>query len=50
MADEMVTINPIGAAWMGWSTVSIVHMITFTFILAELTRLIVEIYGLRRGY
>lgn len=40
----------IGAAWMGWSIVIIVHMITFTFILAELTRLIVEIYGLRRGY
>ena len=40
----------IGAAWAGWNIVIIVHMITFTFILAELTRLIVEIYGLRRGY
>jgi hypothetical protein len=40
----------IGAAWMGWSMVIIIHMITFAFILAELTRLIVEIYGLRRGY
>ena len=43
-------ILTIGAAWVGWSAVIIVHLITFTFILAELTRLTVEIYGLRRGY
>ena len=43
-------ILTIGAAWVGWSAVIIVHMITFTFILAELTRLTVETSGLRRGY
>lgn len=43
-------ILTIGAAWVGWSAVIIVHLITFAFILAELTRLTVEIYGLRRGY
>ena len=40
----------IGAAWLGWSGVIIVHIIAFAFILAELTRLVVEIHGLRRGY
>jgi hypothetical protein len=35
---------------VGFSAVIIVHIIAFAFILAELTRLIVEIYGLRRGY
>lgn len=40
----------IGAAWVGCSAVIIVHIITLAFILAEMTRLIVEIHGLRRGY
>jgi hypothetical protein len=43
-------ILTIGAAWLGFTAVIIVHIIAFAFILAELTRLIVEIYGLRRGY
>lgn len=43
-------ILTIGAAWLGWSGVIVVHIIAFAFILAELTRLVVEIHGLRRGY
>ncbi len=43
-------ILTIGAAWLGWSGVIVVHIIAFAFILAELTRLAVEIRGLRRGY
>ena len=40
----------IGAAWLGWSTVVIVHILAFAFIAAEMTRLVVELHGLRRGY
>lgn len=43
-------ILTIGAAWLGWSGVIVVHIIAFAFILAELTRLVVEIHGLRRGF
>ena len=43
-------ILTIGAAWLGWSGVIVVHIMAFAFILAELTRLVVEIRGLRRGY
>lgn len=40
----------IGAAWLGWSAVVIVHIVAFAFIIAELTRVVVELHGLRRGY
>ena len=40
----------IGAAWLGWSAVVIVHIVAFAFIMAELTRVVVELHGLRRGY
>ena len=40
----------IGAAWLGWSAVVVVHIIAFAFIMAELSRLVVELHGLRRGY
>lgn len=40
----------IAAAWLGWSGVIVIHIIAFAFILSELTRLVVEIHGLRRGY
>ena len=40
----------IGAAWLGWSAVVIVHILAFAFIAAEMNRLVVELHGLRRGY
>jgi len=40
----------IGAAWLGWSAVVIVHILAFAFIAAEMSRLVVELHGLRRGY
>ena len=40
----------IGAAWLGWSAVVIVHIVAFAFIMAELSRVVVELHGLRRGY
>ena len=43
-------ILTIGAAWLGWSGIIVVHIIAFAFIMAELTRLVVEIHGLRRGF
>ncbi|MFN5127517.1 MAG: hypothetical protein ACK519_11320 [Sphingomonadaceae bacterium] len=43
-------IFTIGAAWLGWSVVIIVHIVAFAFIMAEMSRLVVELHGLRRGY
>lgn len=43
-------ILTIGAAWLGWNAIIVVHIIAFAFILAELTRIVVEIHGLRRGH
>ncbi len=43
-------ILTIGAAWLGWNAIFVVHFIAFVFILAEITRIVVEIHGLRRGY
>ena len=43
-------IFTIGAAWLGWSAVIIVHIVAFVFIMAEMSRLVVELHGLRRGY
>jgi biotin transporter BioY len=43
-------IMTIGAAWLGWSLVMIVHILAFVFIMAEMSRLVVELHGLRRGY
>ena len=40
----------IGGAWFGWTSIVVVHVLAFAFILAEMTRIIVEIHGLRRGY
>lgn len=40
----------IGAAWFGLSATIVIHIVAFAFILAELTRVAVEIHGLRRGY
>ena len=40
----------IGGAWFGWTSVVVVHVLAFAFILGEMTRIIVEIHGLRRGY
>jgi len=43
-------IMTIGAAWLGWSAVIIAHILAFAFIMAEMSRLVVELHGLRRGY
>jgi hypothetical protein len=43
-------LGVIAAAWLGWSGVIIIHILALTFIAAELTRVAVEIHGLRRGY
>jgi phosphate/sulfate permease len=43
-------IMTIGAAWLGWSLVTTVHILAFVFIMAEMSRLVVELHGLRRGY
>jgi hypothetical protein len=43
-------IGIIAAAWFGWSHLIIIHILALVFILAELTRVAVEIHGLRRGY
>ena len=43
-------ILTIGAAWLDWSALVVVHLLAFAFIFAEMTRVIVEIHGLRRGY
>jgi hypothetical protein len=40
----------LAGAWWGWTATILVHVLTFMFLLAELTRVVVEIYGLRRGY
>ena len=40
----------IGGAWLGWTAIIVIHVLAFAFILAEMTRVIVEIHGLRRGY
>ena len=40
----------IGCAWLGWSAIIVIHVLAFAFILAEMTRVMVEIHGLRRGY
>lgn len=40
----------IGGAWLGWSAIVVIHVLAFAFILAEMTRIMVEIHGLRRGY
>lgn len=43
-------ILTIGAAWLGWSAISLIHLLALIFIMSEMTRVIVEIHGLRRGY
>lgn len=43
-------ILTIGATWVSWSAVSAIHLLAFVFILAEFTRVAVEIRGLRRGF
>ena len=43
-------VMTIGAAWLGWNAVIIMHILAFVFIMAEMSRLVVELYGLRRGY
>jgi hypothetical protein len=40
----------IGGAWLGWSSLLVIHVLAFAFILSEMTRIIVEIHGLRRGF
>ncbi len=40
----------IGGAWFGWNSLVVIHVLAFAFILSEMTRVIVEIHGLRRGY
>ena len=40
----------IGGAWIGWNAIIVIHVLAFAFILAEMTRMVVEIHGLRRGY
>lgn len=40
----------IGGAWFGWSAIIVIHVLAFAFILAEMTRVVIEIHGLRRGY
>ena len=40
----------IGGAWFGWTPMVVIHVLALAFILAEMTRVIVEIHGLRRGY
>jgi hypothetical protein len=43
-------ILTIGAAWLGWSAIIVIHLLAFIFIMAEMTRVMVEIHGLRRGF
>ena len=40
----------IGGTWLGWSSLFVIHVLALAFILSEMTRIIVEIHGLRRGY
>jgi hypothetical protein len=40
----------IGSAWLGLTLVVTIHLLAFAFILAELTRVAVELRGLRSGY
>lgn len=40
----------IGGTWLGWSSLVVIHVLAFAFILSETTRIILEIHGLRRGY
>jgi hypothetical protein len=38
------------ASWLGWNHLIIIHILSLVFLAAELTRVVVEIHGLRRGY
>jgi hypothetical protein len=40
----------IGGAWWGWPAIVVIHILAFMFIVAELSRLAIELHGLRRGY
>ncbi len=43
-------IITIGGAWWGWSHLVVLNLLAFAFIAAELTRVAIEIVGLRRGW
>jgi hypothetical protein len=43
-------LGVIAATWFGMGLLAVIHTLAFVSIVAEFSRLAIEIYGLRRGY